>query len=598
MTTLAQAFAIELLTCYAPAMSKTDFFRLYRWLGANLCPLNPVLPLPSGHSSGLFAKAQPGRASGLRYILFCALLCFSSAMLYAQYPESFADCWGGGYPEVYALAVQADGKVLAGGNFFRMGGQTRNRIAQVNPDGTLDTSFNPGVTGGHFYDTAVVCLAVQTDGRILVGGSFTNLAGEARTNIARLNPDGTLDLGFNPGANGAVVSILVQADGKLLVGGGFTTLGGQPRNYIGRLNADGTLDEGFDPTASSNVHSLATQLDGRILVGGSFTNLAGQPRNRIARLNADGTLDGGFDPGASGSVLCLAVQADGRILVGGSFTNLAGQTRNRIARLNADGTMDASFDPGASGSVFSLALQADGKILLGGSSYRVSGQPNSYIARLKADGTLDPAFVPMQMTAERFYPYVYGVALQADGKILIGGDFVLIRDLLRVSIARLLNPGLATQSLSYDGSAITWLRGGKSPEVWRTSFDFSTNGLDWTSLGAGTRIPGGWQLTGVTVPPGGGRIRARGHVAGGRYNGSAWFVEATTSALAPIRLNVIRDGATVLLRWTGGQGPYQIQATTNLGNSNSWENLGETTQTNSIALPLGTDNLFLRIRGQ
>ena len=70
--------------------------------------------------------------------------------------------------------------------------------------------------------------------------------------------------------------LAVQDDGKILVGGEFTTLGGQARNYIGRLNADGTLDSGFKPGANGAVYSLAVQADGKILVGGSFTTLAGQ----------------------------------------------------------------------------------------------------------------------------------------------------------------------------------------------------------------------------------------------------------------------------------------------------------------------------------
>src|SRR6266702_1653866 len=119
---------------------------------------------------------------------------------------------------------------------------------------------------------------------------------------------------FNPGANEPVFSLAVQVDGKILVGGYFTTLGGQSRNYIGRLNADGTLDTSFNPGASNYVSSLALQADGRILVGGGFTTLGGQSRTNIGRLHADGTHDTVFNPGADNSVLSLAVQADGKIL--------------------------------------------------------------------------------------------------------------------------------------------------------------------------------------------------------------------------------------------------------------------------------------------
>ena len=187
--------------------------------------------------------------------------------------------------------------------------------------------------------------------------------------------------GFDPGANGTVTAIAVQADGKILVGGGFTTLGGggtgtTTRNRIGRLNPDGSLDTSFDPGANDSVWTLAVQTDGKILVGGAFTTLGGggmgtATRNRIGRLNADGSLDETFNPGANGYVNALAVQADGKILVGGGFTTLGGggtgmTTRNRIGRLNSDGSLDTSFNPWVNDSVWTLAVQADGKILVGG----------------------------------------------------------------------------------------------------------------------------------------------------------------------------------------------------------------------------------------
>ena len=242
------------------------------------------------------------------------------------------------------------------------------------PDG-----FNPGA------NEEVTSLAVQADGKILVGGGFTNLGGQARNYMGRLYANGTLDSGFNPGT-GAVIdptvySLAVQADGKILVGGGFTTLGGQPRNYIGRLTANGTLDSGFNPGANDRVFPLAVQADGKILVGGFFTTVGGQTRNRIARLNANGSLDSGFNPGANDRVYALAVQADGKILVSGWFTTLGGQTRTGIGRLNANGTLDTGFNPGASYRVISLPVQADGKILLGGEFTTLGGQARNYIGR-------------------------------------------------------------------------------------------------------------------------------------------------------------------------------------------------------------------------
>jgi uncharacterized delta-60 repeat protein len=142
---------------------------------------------------------------------------------------------------VFSLAVQPDGQILVGGTFGLLGGQTRNRIARLKADGTLDPAFNPGA------NNSVNSLAVQPDGKILVGGSFTIMAGQARTNLARLNSDGSIDLAFSPAANNTVNALVVQPDGMILVGGVFTRLGGLVRINLARLNSDGSVDVGLNP---------------------------------------------------------------------------------------------------------------------------------------------------------------------------------------------------------------------------------------------------------------------------------------------------------------------------------------------------------------
>ena len=184
------------------------------------------------------------------------------------------------------VVVQPDGKTLIGGAFTSVMGVARNGIARLNPDGTLDTAFDPGATNVF----AVECIAVQADGKILVGGLFGMIGGQPRSGIARLDPTTGLADSFDPNANGSVSAIAVQADGKILVGGGFTNIGGQPRNNIARLDPTTGLADSF-PNANFDVFSIAVQADGKILVGGPFTSIGGQMRNRIARLNPDGTLD-------------------------------------------------------------------------------------------------------------------------------------------------------------------------------------------------------------------------------------------------------------------------------------------------------------------
>ena len=413
---------------------------------------------------------------------------------------------------VQALAIQADGKMLAGGYFTTVGGLPFARIARLNPDGTVDEAFNPGADG------PPNTFLVLPDGNILVGGSFNMLGGQARGNLARLHADGTVDATFDPGADGPVNCLAAQTDGKILVGGSFTTLGGQPCNGLGRLTSDGAFDTSIVLASGEGVNSLAVQADGKILVGGYFTTLGGLPCTNLGRLNPDLTADTNFTAGTDYPVVSLAVQADGKIVVGGQFSLLGGQSRSRIGRLNSDGAVDSGFNPEADGDVVTLALQSDGRILAGGGFSMLGGLYRDGLARLNADGSVETDFHPMPDSS------VLALALHADGSILVAGSFSTLSGQPRSNLGRLNNTDPATETLGFDGSTITWLRGGSSPEVWRTTFDASTNGADWVSLGAGARIVGGWRLAGASIS-GHATLRARGFVTGGQNNGSAWFVE-------------------------------------------------------------------------
>src|SRR5436190_1728828 len=161
-------------------------------------------------------------------------------------------------------------------------------------------------------------VVMQPDGKILIGGDFTTLSPNGgvsvtRNHIARLNPDGTLDTAFNPDASNAVYAIALQADGKILAGGlfnGANSIGGQPRNHIARLDPTTGLADSFDPNATSSVSAIALQADGRILVGGDFNgpnSIGGQTRNYIARLDPTTGLADSFNPNANSDVYSIAV---------------------------------------------------------------------------------------------------------------------------------------------------------------------------------------------------------------------------------------------------------------------------------------------------
>ncbi len=326
---------------------------------------------------------------------------------------------------VYALAVQTDGKIILGGWFTQVGGVTRQKLARLHTDGSVDVTFNPGA------DYAVTCLAIQPDGKILVGGVFTTLAGQPRNCIGRLHADGTLDDSFDPAANGNVYGMAIQPDGKILIGGSFTTIGGVARNYLARLQADGSLDAAFTNGANNYVRDILVQPDGTNVFGGHFTELAGQPCSYLGRLDPVGSLDSSFTPAPDGTVTCLRRQSDGKLLVGGGFSQLGGQPRAHLARLNADDTLDLTFDPSADAGIDCLTVQADGKILVGGGFTSLGGQPRERLARLNADGSLDMDFDVGANGGVRCFA-------EANGAIWVGGEFSTIGGEAHSGLCRLI----------------------------------------------------------------------------------------------------------------------------------------------------------------
>ncbi len=323
--------------------------------------------------------------------------------------------------------------------------------------GDLDLSFGPGTGVGSTPSPTVFSVALQPDGKMLIGGEFTSFNGVNRNYLARLNPNGSLDTGFVPAAvtNGTVQSIVVQSDGELIVGGFFFGVNAITRNFVGRLNGDGSLDSGFDPGhalgvgLNHGVYAVARQADGKVLVGGAFDSYSGTARKAIARLNTSGSLDAGFNSasGAGGAfpvVFCVLVQPDGQVLIGGTFDTFNGVSRTNIARLNADGTLDSTFNSGTGAAgpggawVTCMALQPDGRVLIGGRFNSINATPRNKIARLNTNGSLDTSFDPGTGTGSD-NQFVQAVAVQLDGKIVVGGGFDYFNNSYLPGIARL-NP--------------------------------------------------------------------------------------------------------------------------------------------------------------
>ena len=245
------------------------------------------------------------------------------------------------------LAVSLTGKILVAGEFTSFNAQTRQYIARLNTDGSVDPTFDPGVNGPN---NPIYAMAFAPNGStnvpIMIGGAFTSIGGQLRGGIARLNLDGTLDTSFAPllGANGVVRAVAVQPSGSVLLGGEFTRLDNIVFNRLGRLGSNGHVDTTFQPGtgADDTVFNITLQTDGTIYVGGLFTSFNGTHRLGFARLLANGLVDTSFldtaynqfaglpkpyfNPNVNPKnfVLTSAVESGGKVLIGGSFAEVGG----------------------------------------------------------------------------------------------------------------------------------------------------------------------------------------------------------------------------------------------------------------------------------
>jgi uncharacterized delta-60 repeat protein len=326
---------------------------------------------------------------------------------------------------INALALQPDGKVIIGGQFETVRGIPRKNLARLNQDGSLDPSFQAEIG-----TNTCICIAILPNGKILASGGLGYPTG-----LRRLNSDGSLDPTFKKSIAmyGAILALVVQPDGKVVLGGDFFVVPqpGLPREdtfYKGvlRLEADGTLNKIYGGFSWDNlrVGSLALQTDGKLLVSDYYP----------IRYNADGTQDGTFDAGGLHPVDHVVAQQDGKVLVGG-WLGKDGTSLSRIARLNGDGSIDASFKPGRfeTSTANSIVLQPDRKILIGGAFTAIDGNARNGIARLNPDGSLDGEF----NAATPNETVVNAMELASDGKVLIATQSAFA-DFTRGSIFRLL----------------------------------------------------------------------------------------------------------------------------------------------------------------
>ncbi|MBP9151509.1 MAG: T9SS type A sorting domain-containing protein [Flavobacteriales bacterium] len=372
---------------------------------------------------------------------------------------SVGTAFGNGNYSVRALDIQPDGKILVGGSFPTYQGTTASYMVRLNVDGSRDQTFQ----ATNKFNDQVSAIKLLSNGKILVGGLFTEFNGVSRSRILRLNSDGTLDATFDPGAgliglsSGMSVYVSdfeIQTNGKILIAGGFHRYNGVDRDFIARLNTDGSLDTSFDPgdgfSGFGYTRDIAIQPDGKILVGGTFNEFDGWDQLSVARLNSDGSFDDTFGVqaagatyGTGGDVNCIKVLSDGKIIVAGEFGTYNGYPLvkpNNIVRLLPNGNYDNSFVSTQNAfslafneSIESIAIQPDGKIIAGGSFTAFHGDAQKRLIRLNTDGTIDNSF----SIGSGLGQWVSNMSWQDDGKLVMGGYFVQYNGATRNKITRI-----------------------------------------------------------------------------------------------------------------------------------------------------------------
>ncbi len=319
-----------------------------------------------------------------------------------------------------------DGKVLVAGELTRVSAETAPKVALLSMHGESDTSLDTGAG----FDASVVALIASPfkANAYLLGGQFTQYNTQTRQKLAQVFLDGSLDTSFNIGTgfNGSVNTLLAKPD-SVYVGGQFTTYQGATAFGLIRLKSTGGADSAFVTGTGFTgiVWALAEASNDKIYVAGDFTNYNGTPVQNIVRLNADGSLDSSFAFGSGFNlpIWTIATDSSGNLYAGGDFSTYQGTAAEGLIKIKPDGSIDSTFSVGSGfdGSVNSIAVANDGAVYATGSFTHVQGNAYRYLVKLKPTGAIDPLFtLTSGLNAEG-----WTVKFAKDGSddIYVGGSF-------------------------------------------------------------------------------------------------------------------------------------------------------------------------------
>jgi uncharacterized delta-60 repeat protein len=394
-----------------------------------------------------------------------------------------------------AVVIQTDGKIVVAGTASEsnaIGAHGNFALARYLTNGLLDNTFSgDGKQTTDLYkgDDAAAAIALQTDGKLVVGG-LTTYGTNQNFGLARYNTNGSLDLTFsgdgrlqtNFGFDDVANSVMIQADGKIVLAGEI--FNDSDHDFgLARYTSSGVPDvafsgdglvQGFFPTDVPLVYAgAALQADGKIVVVGhvqhKVSGSAGNSDFAIARYNTNGSLDSSFNTngkltknyGSNDFATSVAIQLNGKIVVAGtSNKNFA------VARFNANGSADSSFngsgrvitDFGLSEFANAVVIQPDGKIVVAGGTTidTFPSMSNFAVARYNINGSLDSSFSGDGKLTTEFGAddYVNALVIQKDGKILAVGSSQDSTLTTYFALARYNKNGTLDPTFSGDGKQV------------------------------------------------------------------------------------------------------------------------------------------------
>lgn len=379
--------------------------------------------------------------------------------------------------DVTASVPDGVGGWFVAGDFTKVQGVARSKLARLNADGTLDATFNVPVVG------SITTLKIAA-GILYLGGTINEVGGQDRFNLAAIDIATQTVTGFavNPSASvssiesdgstvwvgggfsivnpnswntrmaaidlttglpdnswpkvyGDINAMISDGAGGWYIGGTFSQVGTFSRSRIARILSDKTVDPNFNPSATSTVNDLA--LSGSTLyVGGAFLTIGNEARNRIAAVDVTTGLVTAWNPNSNNAVNTIAVSGS-VVYVGGAFSNIGGQARSSIAALSATTGLATTWNPSSNSSVLRIVISGT-TVYAGGSFTNIGGQPRNRIAALDTGSNVATSWNPNAGSNV--------TSLVVNGtSIYVGGLFTTIGGASRNRIAEInLSDGLAT----------------------------------------------------------------------------------------------------------------------------------------------------------